>query len=373
MKKMLDLWFIRLPDGREVTARSTRAVEQHVRHGTIPPDSRVRRSRDHEWTTLEWTSEFSNLITGNATQPKRQGISPEALLPAGLAARLDPMRLRTLGVRGLWDDLIGALDSTFTRKKLGLTVVVSGITGLVVALVFSVFGRVLNGGAGSGVWSVALGVMAVAAIPLFAFLNGLLARMVHVELSFMRPAKWKEVRHGLGLMGLRLTGAYFFVLGGALLLMQGARLVPAVLAEALVNKTGQPLLAEGVGTACAALGILAEIALWFVAGLTWLLPPVLVVEDLGIFQGLRSWLQLLRQHLSRILLGQALALATGAVITLPFAVPVWLALATYPLPGNVPADAARGLIIGATVAPMLAFVAIANVFIYLDVKYEGEK
>lgn len=379
MKKVLnDVWYIRTPEGRELTAKTTRAVQHHIRNGAISPESRVRRSRNQEWTSLEWTAEFSDLVNGRErtkkeTAPKRPGSSPEIILPAGLAARLDPMRLRTLGVRGLWEDLIGALDSTFTRKKLGLTLIVSALAGMVVALVFSLFSRVLNGGSGANVWPVAIGVMAVAAVPLFACLNGLLSRMVHVELSYMRPATWKEVWIGFGRSALRLIGAYLFILGGALLLMQGCRWAPGYLAELLQQRTGRPMLAESIGTALSAVGVLAEIALWFVVGLSWLLAPVIVVEDLGIFQGLRSWVVLLRQHLGRILLGQALALATGVVIALPFALPVWLALANYPIPGNVPADSLRGLIIGAAAAPILAFVAVANVFVYLDVKYEGEK
>jgi hypothetical protein len=376
MKKIVDIWYVRLPDGREVTARSTRAVEQHIRNGSIPRESRVRRSNDREWSKLERTEEFISVVNDKAhapaEEPKRPGSSPDLVVPAGLAARLDPMRLRTLGVRGLWEDLIGALDSTFTRKKLGLTLLASMMAGLVVALVFSLFTRVLGGGA-SAVWSVAVGAMAVAAIPMFAFLNGLLARMVHVELSYMRPSKWREIRQGFGMLGLRLTGAYFFILGGALLLIQAVRWAPGSLAE-LANQQGASAgWVEVIASACSAIGIVAEVSLWFIAGLSWLLPPVMVVEDLGIFQCLRSWFRLLKQNLSRIILGQALSLATGVVVSLPFAVPVWLTLANHPIPGNVPMDAVRGLVIGATIAPLLAFVAIANVFIYLDVKYESDR
>lgn len=374
MKRVIDHWYIRLPDGRELTAKTTKAVEHHIKNGTIPLDSRVRRSKTQEWTSLEWTQEFSGLVSDREKpQTKRPGSSPEIILPAGLAARLDPMRLRTLGVRGLWEDLIGALDSTFTRMKLGLTMIVSLLAGGVVALVFSLFARVLNGGASQGIWPVAIGAMAVAAIPLLACLSGLLSRIVHVELSYMRPAKWKEVRHGFGFLFLRLAGAYFFVLGGALLLIQGVRWAPGFFADLAEQNAVRPLFVEGIGTLAALVGFVLEILLWFIVGFSWLLAPVIVVEDLGIFQGLRSWVHLLRQHFSRILLGQALALATGVVVTLPFAVPVLLGLTNYPMPANVPSDLLRGLIIGIAVAPLFAFVAVANVFIYLDVKYEGER
>src|SRR5262249_19081188 len=127
MVRARDVWFIRLPDGREWKAKSTRAVVYHIENGNIPPSSRVRRHLDEEWMALEWTSEFSPTVTGRPRisetplEPPRSRQDVAAL--AGVAARLDPLRLESVGVRGLWDELIAALDTAFARGKMLVAIV----------------------------------------------------------------------------------------------------------------------------------------------------------------------------------------------------------------------------------------------------------
>src|SRR5437867_2238587 len=117
MRHSSDPWYVRLPDGRVLRAASTAAVRHHVNAGRVPVDSLVRRSSDEEWVALEWTQEFADLITAPASEPEtstRARSRPEnewALPePAGIASRLDPMRLRTVGVRGMTEELLAALD-----------------------------------------------------------------------------------------------------------------------------------------------------------------------------------------------------------------------------------------------------------------------
>src|SRR5262249_36144501 len=115
---------------------STEAVRHHVQAGRIPRNSQVRRAPDEEWTALEWTQEFSAAVAALTPPPepveeppRRPGSSPD-VPPLGIAARLDPPRLQTVGVRGLGEELLAALDSTLVRGKL----VIGALAGLFLAL-----------------------------------------------------------------------------------------------------------------------------------------------------------------------------------------------------------------------------------------------
>src|SRR5262249_49743664 len=100
-----------------------------------PLDSRVRRSPEEEWATLEWTSEFADVWT-RLSQPSDSASAnkeaPGAGLPraANIASRLDPHQLQTVGIRGAVEELLAALDSTMVRVKLR----VAGITGLLLGM-----------------------------------------------------------------------------------------------------------------------------------------------------------------------------------------------------------------------------------------------
>ncbi len=113
--------------------------------------------------------------------------------------------------------------------------------------------------------------------------------------------------------------------------------------------------------------------LWFALGLTWLLAPIIVVEDCDVFTALGSWCRLLAQHAGRILLAEALAVMVGLLVTLPFAGPVWLALQGREFQPNLGAEAIQYVAWGLALTPFLAFLAVANVFIYLDVRYEHDR
>ena len=130
MKEYYDPWYVRLPDGHVVKAKSTTSVRHHVEAGNIPLNSMARRDSKHEWKTLTWIAEFTDLgpartnrMPPAANGPAAQSVptangSAEHVLKSGISARLDPMRLQTVGVRGLIDELIAALDSTVSAGKL---------------------------------------------------------------------------------------------------------------------------------------------------------------------------------------------------------------------------------------------------------------
>src|SRR5579885_2945829 len=134
MKQVSDAWYIRLPDGRVLRAANTAAVRTHLTSGRIPPDSRVCRGVGEEWVLLEWTQEFADLArektsdhaatalaepaAGSPSRPASNDLASASRRRAGVSARLDPLRLQTIGVRGLVDELLAALDSTLVRHKI---------------------------------------------------------------------------------------------------------------------------------------------------------------------------------------------------------------------------------------------------------------
>src|SRR5262249_36190460 len=116
MRDHYDPWFVRLPDGRTIKAKSTASVRHHVEAGHIPLNSLVRRDANEEWASLVWVAEFADLGRASGAITAAAGAAPTSR--ASVSARLDPLRLETVGVRGLIDELIAALDSTLGRSKM---------------------------------------------------------------------------------------------------------------------------------------------------------------------------------------------------------------------------------------------------------------
>jgi hypothetical protein len=393
MKERSDSWYVRLPDGRVLRADSTSAVRHHVGAGRIPLESRVRRTADEEWAGLEWTQEFADLVRERAaattpTEPSSLDL-PAALAArsdaSSIAARLDPMRLQTVGVRGYVEELVGALDSTLVRNKLKVAAVGGLLAALLVVLLEIVWGLVPDRylWAGGG-----LALLLIAVV-----CSCLLTQMCYVELCKLRPARWAEARVRLGWNVLNLLLAWLPVVGGALLGIYGLRRLPAWL---LVDSPwpAQPGLREALTDVAAGAGVILEVALCFVLVFSLLLPPVVVVEECSFVRALGQWLGLLRHHVSRTFLYEALAVVPALVVTTGLLLPVqW---ATRAQTAELIAAGARGeaepgtqvimphrivtnwvepvhrLLQGVAVAPMTAFLAVANVFIYLNLRYEHE-
>src|SRR5262249_60664441 len=124
MSQAVDTWYVRLPDGRVLRAASTEVVRRHIDSGRIPATSRVRRSPNEEWAAIDWTEEFADVVrhraaedaatdsTANATP-----VTARAIFKPEIARRYDPRRIKTIGLRGLMEELIAALDNTLHRPK----------------------------------------------------------------------------------------------------------------------------------------------------------------------------------------------------------------------------------------------------------------
>ena len=385
MSEASDHWFVRFPDGRVVRAANTTIVRQQVTIGKIPPNSSVRRSPEDEWTALEWTREFADLAD-EAPAPARREVKSrpkpesedaldlggEAPLSAdvgasgGLSARLDRTRLPTIGVRGMAHELLAALDATLVRKKLAAAALAGLCSGLVLASWLEAPEAAFEAPVPWARTVVAvvllLGVVTVAA--------GLLTRMTFLELSRMRPARWREGATGLTGTSLRIAAAHLLTAGVAVLVIVYLRLLPRY----LLDYYAAGGVGQTVAAALAAVGMIVEVVLWPIVGFALLLPPILVVEDCSVGKGLSLWLRLLREDVGRVFLYEALALGLGLAATLLLALP-WLALFVYQpvdFPQLLPAIAfTRTVLAGLALAPLLAYLMVANVFIYLNLRYEA--
>ena len=123
MNETNDAWFVRLPDGRVLKAASTLVLRQHLGTGRIPSDSRVRRSFDDEWIGLDWTEEFADLVqrkNGNAGAVVPSADTGAVPGQASVARSYEGARLQTVGLQGMAEELIAALDNTFARRSFWL-------------------------------------------------------------------------------------------------------------------------------------------------------------------------------------------------------------------------------------------------------------
>ncbi len=357
-----DVWYVRLPDGQVLRAASTAAVRHHLESGRIPLDSRVRRSPEAAWALLERTREFADLVRArprSAAASQRQVFTPTPPNdPWRHTNHNDGLRLQTVGVRGTVDELLAALDHTLVRRRLlGATAV-----GLVTAVLLVLMQHLHLS---EEIWPpltwLAAGVVLVTVYALYAVL---VTQMIFIELSQLRPGTRREIAAGLLRNWLRLVIAGVLV-GGLVFLPLGGLLW-------LEGELRAQAAADGLTSAVTALRLVLEVLAWPVFGLALLLAPVVVIEERSSLRALHDWWVLLREHLSRVFVYEALAAALGTVTSLPLVFPValaaWSCSAAELL--NPAVDGTLVLLCGLALTPGIAYLAVANVYIYLNLRYE---
>ncbi len=365
MNEPADFWYIRLPDGQVLRAASTAIVRQHLEAGRIPVGSMVRRTADGEWVTLAWTREFADLaekVAANGPAAERRAARARRKRrepPSTVASRLDPQQLQLVGVRGLIQELLAALDSTLVRKKLLAASLAGLLLGALLALYRLPAVRAAPRSAGFD-WY-----LAAAALVILAATTGLLTRLTYVELARLRPARWRESLAGLDFLTARLAVTQGLVAGGTLGLIALLRWLPTW----LLADNPDPAREAWAGVATV-VGLVLEVCLWPVCVFVLLLGPILVVEGNSVVGALRQWARLVRQHPGRVMLYEALAMGQGLIAALPFAFPL-LALYGLPLEERLLGVAVftRDVLTGLALTPLLAYLIVANVFIYLNVRY----
>ncbi len=390
MNSSTDGWFVRLPDGRVLRATSTDVVRQHLGAGRIPTGSTVRRNPDDEWTSVEWVEEFADVITlqrkAEVATPRAGGrppsnpvlelAPPKAPAPpappmpgsdgSGVAARLDPTRLQTVGVRGLVDELIGALDSTLVRKKITVALAATMVLGLLFA-----FAPIEPLEFSKQSSSVDRALAALAVLLVGSVATALVTRMTFVEVSRLRPARWGEAFSGLGGLSFRIAFVQIVVTGATLLLLEVLRLLPGIL---LGGNLEVPQVEPEVSATVAAIGAMAaEVLQWPVFGFSLLLAPILAVEGCSVGTALLQWFRLLRRQFGRVFVYEALTFGVGLIITLPLLLPMalFLSLRIYPFDQiKVAVHATSTVMWMMALGPLFAYMAVANVFVYLNLRYE---
>lgn len=375
MKNHRDHWFVRLPDGRVIKAKSTASVRHHVEAGSLPVNCMARRDADEEWTSLAWIGEFADVAGGSRnvavlereappSSPSKNGSSAEIHLKSGISSRLDPLRLQTVGVRGLVDELIAAFDSTVSTGKLKVACITCTIGAIAVYLTMRLTGLVYP----EGVWLAQL-LGGVVGLIWLACATALLTRQTHLELSSMRPVTPSEANQNAAPFVMRIFVGYLVTIGlaiGVLVLLQH---LPEWVAKWTSGMNSN--VAEAALTATAVLGTLAAVGVVALILMSFLLPPVLVVEECSLGTALGEWRSVLRQHRLRLMIYEGMAIALAVVAALPVALPVYLAQQFGPsLPANWVGLSVPFALWGLALAPAIAFLAVANLFIYLNLRYE---
>jgi hypothetical protein len=364
MAASLELWYIRLPDGRILRARGSDQLRRILKTGRIPWESRVRRSTDAPWQTLDRTAEFADLVPADSVIT---GESPADEPAANSKPRPAAPELRTLGVRGLIEELYNAFDSSLQRAKLSA----AASTGLGIGVALVIGDVAIQQLPPDWKWAGYLGA-ALLLLFLFNLCTSILTQMTALELSRFRPALFSEVRGGILPYALRLTFANGLVGGAILGLIVLVRMLPGWLVSNDGAAPGLPL--ETLLNVINGFRVLLEILCWPILCYAMLMMgPIYVVEDYSILRGLQAWIGILKQHIGRIYLYQGIAFAFAAVLMVPLVLPLSLGfgfaggnLRTLSIGESVPFC----LLVGVALTPMLSYLLVAHVFIYLNLRYE---
>jgi hypothetical protein len=354
MATAAEYWYIRLPDGRTVRARSADVVRSYLRAGRIPLESLARRSGEDEWLPLDHVADFVDVLPAEPARPA----------DAGAPSRTSANELRAVGVRGLVDELFNAFDSCLHRGKL-TTAALTGIAlavGLIALEQLSGFPTSMGILAGS----VAAALFLLTAV---ALATVLLTQMTVIELDRHRPARAAEVRAGLVRQTIRVMFAYGLVAGMLVGLVYffnhaGPWLGAAELGD--LNPMREILL-----NLVAVLRLLLYAICWPILGLAvLLLGPLLVIEEYPILRSLREWLGMLRRHVGRVYLYEALAFTFATVLALPVLLLVGLAAYSVGDAMGLVERVTLQVLAGLALTPLIAYLTVANVFIYLNLRYE---
>jgi hypothetical protein len=364
MADVPDRWYVRLPDGRVVRAKSTKSLRYHISSGRIPVKSRVRRSPAEEWTALEWTTEFADIV---ASAPIPAPAAPSAAPPAPAADaaqnRARAPEIKVLGAYGLMSELLNALDNTLNRTKL----MPAAALGLVVGLGGAVYEGLVVQLEPPWSWSGEIGI-GVCVLMGFCLVTAVITQITFVELSRLRPARAKDIRAGLTRHTLNLVLAHFLVGGFLLLILLTLWKLPLW----LMSPEG-PGLSEALLAPAIAVQLVWEVAFWPLFALMLLFGPIAIVEERSFAGIILEWWGMLRLHLGRLLLYETMALLLGLLVAAPFLLPVLLtALFSWGESGllGIVRHSTLAILGGLALTPLVAYLLVANVYIYLNLRYE---
>jgi hypothetical protein len=359
-----DTWYVRLPNGRVVRARSTAALRYHMKKGRIPLTSRVRRPDTETWTPLTEVRELAP--PQPAAPPASQGNGRTTTTAPRRRSRTDARAWSALGVRGLVRELLYAFDSSLHRTKLGIACLI-GVLASGVWILWPFLNVTLEGLA----WWAGVAGLAAVTLLLATLAMSLVTQVTSIELARLRAPRAGELWPSALWHAGRLAIALVLVVGLAAALVLALRWLPDWLWE---QATAEAVWWPYAAAAALIVRMILEVLFWPVLALApLLLSPILVVEDCSVLEGLGEWWRLLRKHLGRIFLYEALAAALACVFTVPLLIPIalaWNSLEALPDMQLLVGQATLFVLGGIALTPLVAYLLVANVFIYLNLRYQ---
>ena len=290
--------------------------------------------------------------TSDPTPQRRAALTP----PATIASRLDASRMDTVGARGYLDELLASFDSTLVRLKLRVAFSTGLLFGILAAMTYVPGVTFALSPPGWGWLLVAAGILA------FAWMTGVLTRVTFAELSRLRPGRWDDLREG----GLGLVIRLALLIGFYLLSILGLLALSHATADWLVASTELAYRDEYLNGLQAATVLVLTLSLVMVP-LLLPLASILVVERCSFHSGLFQWFRLVRQYGGQLVFAETLAITFAALLTLPLVGIAAIVAWAYPPGANGWMPCVLG---GLAAAVPIAYVLVANVFIYLKLRYE---
>ena len=375
MKQNFDPWYLRLPDGRVIKAKSTSSVRHHLEAGTIPVLSMARRHSTEEWISLAWVAEFADLAGDSPAQdndgavnrisPNGNGSNPDIhIRSGGVAARLDSLQLQTVGIRGLVDELTAALDSTLCTSKLRLIARACFLAAIAYMAVYLTVPLISTELIWLGKW---LGALLAGAVLVRS--AAILTRQTHLELSRMESVTVAEAREGIFPLACRVGLGVLLTAGVGLAILAGYQYLLGELSD--WTHTLTPRLGESIFTAGCLVGLALAVVIGAAILVSLVLPAILIVQEGNFWDAISEWRLLLRNHRQRVVTYEGLAVVLAALAAVPAALPVVFAFEFgFPMPVNGLTQTAIAALLGLAISPAVAFLAVANLFIYLNLRYE---
>jgi hypothetical protein len=363
-----DSWFVRFPDGRVIHVANTSVVRQNIQQRHIIAGCMMRRSGDDEWRPFERFREFADLMaSGSATHQSPRELRARDPAPgesaSGVAARLDPHRLGTAGILPILQDAVAALDTSLTQRKLIASALLAASCGAILAT--TALAAASSPGVADYVWPIA-GTLCVL-ITLAGL--GLLARLTYVELQRMRPAQWNEGTAALVPLTCRLIVAH--ALAAVVLVGVPAGLL-ALSRWVLPGTTGAwNAVGAGLAHVSAILALLATVCFIPLGVASLLLAPTLVFEECSAIAAVWIWVGLLRRNLGRVVLNEVVLVAIAGLLAGPLLLTVWATgLAHFDERLTRTVEFARTVLTFLALTPAFSFLAVANVFLFVNLRYQ---
>jgi hypothetical protein len=272
------------------------------------------------------------------------------------------LELRGLGLRGMASELISGLESALSPIKLKAAAGLGVLLGLAGA--FQGWTAHVHP---SWEW-LGNGAVGLAVLLAFCLLSALLTQITFVELSRLRPARAREIRSGLGRHTMQIACAQ--ISGSGLILAVSLTLM--YLPGWLQSANG-PAWPDALIAPLIVLSVVWEVVCWPLWTLLLLFAPIAVIEEGSLWRSVVEWLSMARRHVGRLLLYEAVAILLGLLVSAPFLVPALLVTWSQTGQLGMVAYSTWSTLLGLAFTPLLAYLPVANVFIYLKLRYESSE